>query len=44
MVAHFGEIRREGAVANELDGEALAWGRQSLTPRLAPLVALQNGG
>jgi hypothetical protein len=43
VVAHFGEIRGEGTVSNELDGEALVWGLQSFAPRLKPLVALQNG-
>jgi NAD(P)-dependent dehydrogenase (short-subunit alcohol dehydrogenase family) len=44
VVAHFGEIRGEGTVANELDGEALVWGLQSFAPRLKPLFAAQNGG
>ena len=44
VVAHFSEIRGEGTVANELDGEALVWGLQAFAPRLKPLVAVQNGG
>jgi NAD(P)-dependent dehydrogenase (short-subunit alcohol dehydrogenase family) len=44
VVAHFGEIRGEGTVMNELDGEALVWGLQSFAPRLQPLVAIQHGG
>ncbi len=43
VVAHFSEIRGEGTISNELDGEALVWGLQSFAPRLKPLVALQNG-
>jgi len=41
-VAHFGEIRGEGTVTNELDGEALVWGLQSFAPRLKPLLAVQT--
>jgi NAD(P)-dependent dehydrogenase (short-subunit alcohol dehydrogenase family) len=44
VVAHFGEIRGEGTVTNELDGEALVWGLQSFAPRLKPLLASQNPG
>jgi NAD(P)-dependent dehydrogenase (short-subunit alcohol dehydrogenase family) len=44
VVAHFGEIRGHGTVANELDGEALVWGLQSFAPRLKPLVGLPDGG
>ncbi len=43
VVAHFSEIRGEGTVTNELDGEALVWGLQSFAPRLKPLFAAQNG-
>jgi hypothetical protein len=34
VLAHFGEIRGEGTIANELDGDALVWGLRSLAPRL----------
>jgi hypothetical protein len=44
VLAHFGEIRGEGTIANELDGDALVWGLRSLAPRLQPLVAIQNRG
>jgi len=44
VVAHFGEIRGEGAVPNELDGEALVWGLRSFAPRLNPLLATPTGG
>jgi hypothetical protein len=37
VVARFDEIRGAGAVRNEVDGEALVLGLQSLAPRLSPL-------
>jgi NAD(P)-dependent dehydrogenase (short-subunit alcohol dehydrogenase family) len=39
VVAHFGEIRGDGTITNELDGEALVWGLRSFAPRLQPLIS-----